>query len=184
MRVIYMMTCYVAAAFMVGCTHMTPTYQESVDNVNKLQAAGKASVNVGNFTGKNELQRLSARANSFTSPYNDSFSEYIREALRLELVRAGILDTNSPVTIEGVLEANDLDIGVEVGLQNISVRFIVRRNPKVIYEKIITTQHRWGSAFIGAVAIPMARDAYPAAVSKLFSQLFSDPEFIAAIRGG
>jgi hypothetical protein len=165
-----------------GCTSISPTYQESVDNVNKLRSANASKVMVGKFTGKPEVQVLSTRGNSFESPYNSLFSDYIREAVRMEIERAGLLDSSSPTLIEGVLEQNEVDAGVSTGSQKISVRFSVRKTTGVVYDKAISVKNEWGSSFAGAVALPLAHGAYPATVSMLLEKLFSDPQFIAAIR--
>lgn len=165
-----------------GCTHMAPTYVESDDNVNALKSVNASKVMVGKFTGKAEVQELSTRGNTFTSPYNNLYSEYIREAVRMEIERAGLLDSSSPTLIEGVLEQNEVDAGASTGSQQIRVRFTVRKKTGAVYDKAISAKTEWASSFVGAVALPRARNAYPSTVSKLLEKLFADPDFIAAIR--
>lgn len=182
MKKFHMLLMLPMLAIATGCSTMAPTYQESVDNVKKLQSANAQKVTVGKFTGKPEVQELSTRSNTFVSPYNSAYSDYIREAVRMEIERAGLLDSSSPTLIEGVLEQNEVDAGVSTGSQQIRVRFSVRKNAGVVYDKAISVKNEWESSFMGAVALPRARNAYPATVSILLDKLFSDPQFIAAIR--
>lgn len=166
----------------VGCTTMSPNYQESVENVKILQSANASKVEVGKFTGKLEAEELSARGSTFKSPYSSLYSDYIREAVRMEIERAGLLDSVSPTVIEGILEQNVTDAGIITGSQQIRVRFTVRKSKGIVYDKTISVKNEWESSFMGAVAIPRAQNAFPATVTMLLEKLFTDHQFISAIQ--
>jgi hypothetical protein len=167
----------------VSCATVVPTYQETVDNVTKLEQGGNSKVSLGEFKADPALQSLHSRANTFNSPYHDSFSEYLREALRLELARAGRYYPHSDIRVDAELQRNNLDIsGINVGSQEITARFIVLRRGKIAYDRVKSIRKQWDSSLYAAIAVPLARDAYPEAVHMLLSELFSDPEFIAAIK--
>lgn len=113
----------------------------------------------------------------------ESFSEYLHEALRLELARAGRLDLNAGIRVDAVLQKNALDIsGFDIGSLEIAARFSVYRNGMVIYDQVKSARKEWGSSFVGAIAIPLARDAYPSVMTQLLGGLFADAQFINAIR--
>lgn len=172
-----------AAMLLGACSHVMPHYQESVDNVTKLERGGNGKVAVDEFRGDESVQVLHGRANTFKSPYGGLFSTYVHEALRLELGRAGRLDPNSSVRVSGVLDKNVLDIdGASLGSQEIAVHFKVTRSGQGVYDRIHSVRNEWTSSFAGMIAIPAGRDAYPATVMQLLDSLYSDPAFIQAIR--
>jgi hypothetical protein len=127
------------------------------------------------------LQTLQARLDQLKSPYNESFSEYLKEALRMELIRAQRFDANADVRIGGELRKNDLTVGFDLGTLDIEARFLVYRRGTVVYDRVKSIRHQWDSTFMAAIAIPLARDAYPGAVQRLLDALFSDTDFVAAI---
>ena len=168
---------------MSGCAHVVPPYQESVENVIKLERGGTTKVKVGEFTADAGLESLRSRGNKFKSPYKESFSEYLHEALQLELARAGRLDPNAGIRVDAVLQKNDLDIsGFDIGSLEIAARFSVHKNGMVTYNQVKSARKEWDSSFMGAIAIPLARDAYPSVMTQLLGALFADVQFINAIR--
>ena len=168
---------------MSGCAHVVPPYQESVENVTKLERGGTTKVKVGEFTADAALQSLHSRGNTFKSPYKESFSEYLHAALQLELARAGRLDPNAGIRVDAVLQKNNLDIsGFDIGSLEIVAQFSVHKNGMVTYKQVKSARKEWSSSFMGAIAIPLARDAYPSVMTQLLGALFADAQFINAIR--
>lgn len=174
----------VTLAFLGACTGPAPKYQASIDNALTLKRIGKAPMRAGQFSALDTANKsLQLRASSMVSPYNDSYADYLREALRNDLIEAGRLDENAHIVVDGVLLKNDMDIsGLSLGTAGMSARFAIKRGNGVQFEKEISVTHDWNSDFRGAIAIPMARDMYPVVVQKLLRALYADPDFAAATR--
>lgn len=175
-----------AVAWLAGCTTPAPLYQSSFDNTLVLKR-GSGKARVGEFTAAQDQaavpQKISLRADSMVSPYNDSYADYLREAVRQELRDAGRFDENADLEVTGVLLKNAVDAwDFKVGKAELSARFVVRKGPTVRYDNVVSVEHQWPSAFAAMIAVPTARDNYPIAVQKLIKQLLADPKFVAALK--
>jgi hypothetical protein len=170
-----------------ACSLTAPKYNASFDSSQKLRDAGLEKVKVGNFSAapnaKGKVDGLSIRASSYASPYNNSFVAYLEQAMRQELEDSRLLNSNADTEIDGVLIRNELDgSGFSVGTADIEAQFIVRRDGGIRFDKVKSAHQEWESSFVGATAIPAAAQNYPVVVQKLISNLFADPEFIAALK--
>ena len=170
--------------FISACSINAPKYTPSNENINILQDVTTKKISVGKFNESSpKVNSLSMRGSSLVSPYNESYSVYLTKALEEELKLAGIWDQNSGINVSGTLVDNELDVSsFSIGTASITVKFIVKRNNKVIYNKQVTANHKWESSFIGAVAIPAGQNNYHVVVQKLFTNLFKDKQFIAAVK--
>ena len=168
-----------AASTLTGCvTVVAPPYQATIDNVRTLQTAPDGKVSLGQFTAKSpDLNHLSIRASTYNSPFNDSYADYLKEALRAELESAGKLALGAPVVITGELQTNALDPAVGTASAHISARIVVKRGNDVVFDKVVHGDSEWESSFIGAIAIPLARQQYGETLKKLIGNLFADPDF-------
>ena len=169
-----------------GCTLPTTKYEVSVDNVQQLKRAGKTRVHVGKFTvapeNEKKLNNLTFRGSNFTSPYNNSYAEYLKQAMKSELIEASRYRGNSKIIITGELLKNEFDAsGINTGLASISARIVVENNGRKKYNKIISVDHSWESSFGGATALPKAQMGYNDTVNKFLKKLFSDKQFLQAI---
>ncbi|AXQ27267.1 hypothetical protein D0B54_00545 [Solimonas sp. K1W22B-7] len=169
---------------LAGCTLAAPQYTASLPNVQKLRDAGQAPVRVGAFvpaTGDAEAS-LSLRGSSMHSPYQDSYSAYVGEALKQELSLAGKLAPGAEIEVSGLLNKNTLDAsGFSKGFGGIEARFVVKKNNQVRYDAVKSASHEWESSFAGAIAIPRAQLEYANLVQKLLAELYADPAFAAAL---
>lgn len=177
----------IVATVASGCSLAAPKYNAKFENVQTLRGAGLGSAKVGDFVAdpaaKRDVNRLTIRGGSYVSPYNGSFVAYLQEAIRQELYDARLLDPNAAIEISGVLMRNELDgSGINVGIAEIEARFVVRRDGQVRYDKVKSARHEWESAFAGATAIPRAQQQYPTVVEKLLTTLYSDPDFVSALK--
>ena len=169
-----------------GCSSVAPLYQSSNKNSQALYDSKAGKANVGAFVpasdGVSGASALSIRGGSMTSPYNGSYADYLGAALKAELVNAGLFEPQSSRVISGTLLRNTLDASIGTGSASISARFVVRMPSGVRFDKVLNSEHEWESSFMGAIAIPRARESYSAGVQKLLAQLFADAEFVAALR--
>jgi hypothetical protein len=185
-RLSYALCAFLFALSATGCSTVAPNYSASIDNIAALKKAGDVTVKVGTFaSSKNEANAnpVSLRGSSLHSPYQDSYSDYVAEAIRQELTMAGMYAPESGIEVKGTLMKNDIDAsGFSTGHANIQVRFIVRNGNTIRYNKVKTAEHEWESSFAGAIAIPRAVAEYHVVVSKVLGQLYSDPDFAAALQ--
>lgn len=176
-----------AVLALTACSTVAPMYQATNDNVQVLQAGPNTKLTTGDFkTGgdkRDELNKLTIRAGSFASPYDGSYANYLKEAIRAELEAAGRLDPKSNIRVSGELLDNWLDgSGASVGDARITARFTVERAGMKTYDKTLTAKHEWESSFMGPVAIPAAQRGYVTTVKKLINTLFSDRDFQSAVK--
>lgn len=177
----------VALLSLTACGTVAPKYQPAMDNVQALKTGSRSPVKLGVFapggTDKQKVDALTIRGGSFSSPYNGSYAEYLREALRQELYMAGLLDENGPIEVSGVLLQNEIDAsGFNTAHAAMEAQLVVRKNGTVRYDKTKSVRHEWESAFAGAVAIPKAHQNYGIVVQKLLNSFYSDAEFKQALK--
>ena len=172
-----------------GCTTMAmaPSYNPSVENIQKLRDSGAAPARVGTFEAKlvsgQRDDYIQLRASSMESPYGARFTAYIEKALEADLAAAQLLDEKSNGVIAGVVTRNDVSVGsFTEGTGEIEATVTVKRDGQVRYEKVKSAKITFESSFAGAVAIPAGRRAYPELVQKFLATLYADPDFIAALK--
>ncbi|MFT3782148.1 MAG: hypothetical protein QM790_09035 [Nibricoccus sp.] len=172
---------------LAGCTLVAPKYVSAPANINQLRDAAATGAKVGEFTADARVEdgatSISLRGNSMVSPYDNSYVEYLKAALRQDLEDARLLDPNSSIEISGMLIHNDINIaGFSKGHASVEARFIIKRGGQVSFDKVKTVNEEWDSSFVGAVAIPKAQQNYPLVVQKLLTSLYNDPDFVAALK--
>ena len=168
-----------------GCSLTAPRYTASLDNVQKLKDSGIAPTKVGTFhsdSGKGNATNISMRGSSLASPYNNSYPDYLAEALKQELSLAGKLAPDAQIEVAGALQKNDIDVPLGTASGDMSARFIVTRGGTVRYDQVKSIHDEWESSFVAAIAIPRAQQQYPIMVQKLLAALYADPAFIQALK--
>lgn len=173
------------ATMLCACSVTAPPYSASIDNVEKLKAVGDHKAAVGKFEATAGLKTatvIALRTTSMSSPYNDSYSQYLAEALKQDLSLAGKLSPDSPLQVTGTLLDNDVDAGIGTGTGTIKARFVVKDGEQVRYDQVKSANTEWPSNFVAAVAIPRAAEAYPKLVQKLLASLLDDEAFLNALQ--
>lgn len=185
-RIRLLLFLFVAMIFASGCSLMAPQYSASLENVQTLKDAGNFTAKVGTFTAspdKGNANPISIRGSSLSSPYQNSYANYLGEAIKQELTLAKKLGPDANVEISGMLTKNDLHIAeFTTGSGEIEARFIVKKNSQVQYDQVKTVQHEWPSSFLGSIAIPRAVQEYPNLVQKLLTELYADSAFLKALK--
>ena len=170
-----------------GCSTIAPKYNTDFNNISQLRREKLNPVRVGVVTketatgSSSDVDKLDIRGGSYVSPYG-SYTAYLAEALKQELDDARLLDPMSQIEVSAVLLRNELNTGLSTAEAEIEARFIVRIAGTIKFDKIKGARHTWESHFVGAIAIPKAQQNYPIVIQKLVGQLFSDPEFISALK--
>jgi hypothetical protein len=166
-----------------ACSMQAPPYNASMENVQTIKRAKINQVNVGKIKSSKKLDSISLRGSSMYSPVEKSYGAYISKALENELKLAKIWSGVSSTIITGEVLTNDIDVsGFSTGTGEVSVNFIVTRDNKEVFNKIISADHQFDSSFIGAIAIPNAQANYVSLVQKLIKTLFEDKNFVTILK--
>lgn len=185
-RTLLAATTLVAILFASGCAMVAPTYTPALQNVQVLKDKQVQPANVGAFAsepGKENFNPISIRGSKLSSPYDNSYSAYLAEALKQELSMAGAYKADAPLQVTGALRKNDINAkGVSEASGDIEARFVVKSGGAVRYDQVKSIHDTWDSSFMGNVAIPRAQQRYPVMVQKLLAVLFADPAFIEALK--
>lgn len=166
-----------------ACSMQAPPYEVSIENVQNIKKAKVKQVKIGTITSTKQLDIISLRGSSMYSPVNKSYGSYLQKALEDELKLAKLLSAVSSTVITGKMLTNDIDISsFSEGTGEASAKFVVTRDNKVIFDKIISAKHTFESSFMGAIAIPNAQASYVHLVQKLIENLFEDNTFIFVLK--
>lgn len=165
-----------------GCAGVAPKYQATNDNVRALMALNGNTVAVGTFVSADpSLDSLSIRATKFSAPNGASFAEYMKQALKEELLSSQHYAENSQSVVSATLVENAIDTMSSQGHVHVAVRFVVTRGGEQRFDKVVRGDATFESSLIGAVAIPAAWRNYAEATKQMLNNLFIDPEFQRAI---
>ncbi|HEA18523.1 MAG TPA: hypothetical protein ENH88_19170 [Pseudoalteromonas prydzensis] len=166
-----------------ACTIQVPPYRADISNVSKLKEIPNESVSVGKIKSEKNLNKISLRSSPLVSSVGDSYGEYIENALLQELKLAKLWSGVAKKQVSGSLVDHDIDVtGFSEGDAFIKVNFVVSEGNVNLFEKTISAEHTFDSSFMGAIAIPNGQQSYVELVQKLLKNLYSDKDFIEAIK--
>lgn len=174
------------AVLLSACSTMAPSYSPSVENVQSLRDSGASPVRSVKFdadpkTANNES--ISLRGAGMVSPVDGKYSAYVEDAMRAELRTARLLDDKSDIEISGVLTQNDVSVGsITEGTAQMEGRILVKRKGLARFEQTKAVKFTFESSFVGAIAIPNGVRAYPELVRRFLAAIYSDQEFINALK--
>lgn len=174
----------VLVAAIAGCATVAPNYHTSPESAQRLQTAGVHPAKIGDFTAEKTASNTSIALRASTmDAAQGSYAKYLADAVKNELQLVNLYAPASATEISGVLIRNEMNTGLAVtGDGLIEARFIVRRDGNVRFDKTKMANITWDSNIVGAIAIPRAQQEYPRLVQKLVAELFSDPDFVAALK--
>lgn len=189
MKIKFLVSLAAVSVFILsGCSTIAPQYSGSRENVEALQPMPPTKLSVGRFYDDHNPannEKLNLRGlNTMSSAYGETYAGYVEQALRQDLTIADRYSSESSLMITGVLKKNSLDISSSfaTGTSICEVEFSVMQNKNSIYKKTLTQNHEWESSFVGAIAIPKAKEEYTVTVQKIINKLFKDQEFIEAMK--
>ncbi|MGA8136583.1 MAG: hypothetical protein WCA48_20875 [Pseudomonas gingeri] len=170
------------ALLLQGCGVTMMPYEPNFANVQQLkqtpplQSISNAEVKAASGQGS-----LTVRANPIRSP-SGSIPLHIQQAINEELRKAGLLDPQAERHLNVLLVKNELTAGASTGTGQLSARFTLLKGNEVVYDATKDVNHEWSSSFFGFIAIPNAANAYNPMVRDLLNALYSDPQFIQALK--
>lgn len=171
---------------LTGCaiTATAPNYVPSPRSTARLQAERAQPAKVGDFSAGKDVANTSITLRASTMvPAQGTYAKYLAEAIRQELELVRLYSPSSNIEIGGVLLQNEVDTGVaDKATGVIEAQFTVRRDGIVRFDRLKTARIQWQTEFVGAIAIPRAQQEYPRLVQALVAELFSDPEFVGALK--
>ncbi len=169
-------------ALLQGCGVTMTRYEPSYDNVQKLkQNPPLQSISNARVEAAPGQDSLTVRANPVSSP-SGTIPLHIQEAINEELRRAGLLDPQAQRHLDVLLVKNELTAGAGTGTGQLAARFTLLKGNEVLYDATKDVSHQWDSSFFGVVAIPNAANAYNPMIRDLLNTLYSDPQFIQALK--
>ncbi|EDT39143.1 hypothetical protein [Burkholderia ambifaria] len=183
---------FVAFSFVMlltGCAELPmSTPKPTIENAARLRSGtpALAAMDVGEFrldaSQPASVDRgISIRSNMVRSPVRNSFAQYLRETLKVELQSAGLLNPSSDTVVTGSLLTSSVEAPVGIGRATLSARFVVTRAATVQYERVLSENAQWDSPFMGVSAIPQAAGQYESLYRRLIGLLLDDPAFRAAV---
>ncbi len=184
MRALNFLIAMLLVAAIAGCASVAPNYSTSPESTQGLQAAKVQPVKVGDFTAEKGVSNTSITLRASTmEPAQGTYSKYLADAIKNELDLVKLYSPGSTTEISGVLTKNDMNTGLAVtGEGVIEAKFIVRRDGVVRFDKTKQANIEWDTNYFGAIAIPRAQREYARLVQTLVAKLFSDPDFVTALK--
>ena len=187
-RLLTLAVSLVASLQLIGCANISMSQPKAtLETTTALRGAAMAPVAIGKFSLDSSRpadmdKSISLRgANHVTSSIDGSFSQYLRESLRVELEAAGLFDATSKTVVTGTLTQSEADAAIGTATAKLAARFVVIRADSVKYDKELVVNDSWESSFVGATAIPLAAAHYEGLYRKLTGKLLADAEFRTAL---
>jgi hypothetical protein len=165
-----------------ACSLMAPNYSPAFQNAEKAKAL-PSNVTLGSFSAqKPELEEIGIRGNTMKASQG-AFSSYLKDAVAAELKMGNKLGVTGDAELSAVILVNELNTGAGgTGDGTLSARFTVLQGKVMAYDKSLTAKTEFPSSFVGAIAIPNAAAAFVPLVQKLIETLFSDADFVKAVK--
>jgi hypothetical protein len=170
------------ALLLQGCGVTMTRYEPSFENVQQLKQTPPLQ-SISNALVKADAGQgsLTVRANPISSP-SGSITQHIQDAITEELGRAGLLNPQAQRHLDVLVVKNELTAGMGTGTGQLAARFTLLKGNEVVYDATKDVSRQWDSSFFGAIAIPNAANAYNPMVRDLLKTLYSDPQFIQALK--
>lgn len=169
-------------ALFTGCSSKIAQYSVSTENVKQLQflSANVGKVNLGKFSdsNRNETSTLCRLSISIKTADDETFSEYIKNALEKELSLSGIYDANAKTTIS--LNLDETNAGSNLG--NAYWEFkttVTSSNGKSIK---VNSKYDYESSFTALAACGEMQRTFSPAVQKLNGAIISHSEFSSLLK--
>lgn len=170
------------ALVLQGCGVTMARYEPSYQNVQQLkQNAPLQPVREAQVKADAGQGSLMVRLNPISSPAG-SVPLHIQAAINDELRHAGLLDPRADRELQIQLVKSQLNTGVANGHGELAARFTLRQGDKVLYESTKDVERNWDSSFFGPIAIPAAANNYNPMLQNLLKSLYSDPQFVQALK--
>lgn len=131
---------------------------------------------VGGKDGK--VNNPDVRLGTMSSPYDNSYAEYLKRALIMELVEVEKYSDTGNFVISGTLLKNEITSPVfEQGKVMMSARIVVKDSDSVLFDKVVEYENVWDVPFAGDDARRKAPHIYLKAMNKFVELIFDQIDF-------
>jgi hypothetical protein len=181
MKCFYYFIFFLFGTFIIsGCTASVNQYGISAENVESLRNMQSVSkVNISPFTSEAIHESINCRGSiTIKTPNQNSFEEYIHNALISELKLAGLYDSNASLTINGHFEKLDSSSVVGDG----KWMFVMRISADGKESFTVDSEYPFSCSWLGDRACQQVPQAFSPAVQKFIKDILNHPGFAAMIR--
>jgi hypothetical protein len=171
-----LLTLTTAGALFAACSTTTLTAQRYVvspDNNEALKATVRSNIRVGPFVGPLEFDNRCRGMARIAPPKDETFPQYVQQALSTELQAIEGVGKNPSVVLSGAFEQLSFISTPPKGRWDISLR-ITSSNGETA---LVATHYEFESALSGITACKQTAEAYLPAVQSLIGTLLKSPEF-------
>lgn len=176
----------VAVAFTTGCAQMqAPPYSADYEALDRLKAGKPGAVMVGTVQPtdpEHRVNQISLRGAGMRSP-SGTFAQYLEDALIRDLKEISAFAPDAKTRLNATIVNNDVSVGnISTGTGTMEVALVVMRDGQQRLSKTYKANISFESGFAAFIAVPAGQAAYPQLVRALLREIYSDPQFVAAIR--
>lgn len=156
-------------------TYAVPKYSASAETVAQLRRLQPAKVSLGQLTGERAAIRgIKCRGvGPVEPPEGLTFGEYVRGALKTELILADIYDEASPVRIDGTITALDFSSGYTDAKWTLGMTLSSTTGAAIT----TNTGYKFTGSFEGTDACNQTAQAGMGAVQSAISEATKSPRF-------
>jgi len=160
---------------LTGCGIKTSDYAVSAQNVQKLRSYNDVKLGINSFTAttKDESTVLCRAAETIETPKDESFEKYIENALKDELIMAGIYDENSSLKLSGHLKKIYASSMIGDAYWSFDMKVISTNGNSIDLE----SKNEYGSAFLAFTACNNMGSSFAPSVKKLINDILNHPKF-------
>lgn len=182
-----LLVCSISVLLLTGCASLVaPPYSSDYATLDKVKKErGLKAVSLSDFQPIDPnavVNKIGLRGSSLRAK-EGTFSKYIENAMRSDLLEMGIYDASSNTKIFVDLLKNDIDVsGFSKGAGLIEIKLSVKQSENVMFEKNYSANTTFESSFAGAVAIPKGQNEYSNLVKALLQQIYLDRSFLEALK--
>ncbi|MCW1403686.1 hypothetical protein OKA06_15755 [Novosphingobium sp. MW5] len=169
---------------LAGCSAPVAELPPSLETIRVLREQAVPPLALGTFTSGNKAigRSISVRLGVLHAPKGKTFAEFLGATFETELKAAGKLDPASPLRIDAVLNESRIDEDFKKGGGALGAKVTLLRGGRAVLAKDYRVDAKWGSDWIGAIAIDQAFTNYNGLYAQLVRKVLSDPEFVAAAK--
>lgn len=164
----------VTLVFMTGCSVKVDAYSATGDNVTKIRELN-TKLNVKKFTATNFDSSVMCRAaNPVSTPREESFAQYIENALIEELKMAGYFNKNAQISLHAHLNELSSSSGMTDAHWTFDIKVISSNGNSID----VVSKYEYPSSFNGSYACrqDMPKSFKPS-VQKLIYDILNHPDF-------